>query len=417
MIPSCNLLRMRHVATLFVLLALGLPAAAWPGESSRSLPVVDKLVSLEEPQGPAGSPEVKIVTPRPDRPLPNPIVIQALVRSSSSRPISGVVAYFDDQELATLTEPPYRWIVSRAARTSLAHVRVVATDSGGLAGDDEVMVAGAPGLSFEAEVPAVSLNVGALDEQGGFALDLRPQEIVLRDNDIEQEILDFTRSEAPLRVAILIDHSGSMGGKMADTVEALVEFLQRLEPDDQVKLMGFNHSVTSYTPFTDQHDMVANFAQGIQAEGGTALYDALLYAFHQLEPYQLARERRVIFLLSDGKDRESRTAAEPALELVRAGGVTVFALGQGEALRDEDLREVLLDITRTTGGDAYFESDRGRLRETFTEIAKAMRALYFLSYRPTDSSAGWHEITIEIGRPGLRARHKPGYQVGDGGSR
>jgi len=417
MICSCNLLRMRQVATLFMLLALGLPATAWPADSVRSMPVDGMFSPSEEPQGPTGNPEVKIVTPRSDRPLPNPIVIQALVRSPASRSITGVVAYFDDQELATLTEPPYRWIVSRAARASIAHVRVVATDSEGLAGNAELLVAGTPGLGFEAEVPAVSLNVGVLDERGGFALDLQRHEIVLRDNDIEQEILDFTRSEAPLRVAVLIDHSGSMGNKMADTIEALVEFLQRLEPDDQVKLMGFNHRVTSYTPFTNRHDMVANFAQGIQAEGGTALYDALLYAYHQLEPYELARERRVIFLLTDGKDRESRTSAEPTLELVRAGGVTVFALGQGEALRDEHLREVILDITRTTGGDAYFESDRGRLRESFTEIARAMRALYFVSYRPTDSTAGWHEITVEIGRPGLRARHKPGYQRRDGGSR
>jgi Ca-activated chloride channel family protein len=181
--------------------------------------------------------------------------------------------------------------------------------------------------------------------------------------------------------------------------------------------MGFNHSVTSYTPFTTAHDMVARFAQGIQAEGGTALYDALLYAYRQLEPFDKARERRVIFLLTDGKDRESRTSAEPALELVRAGGVTVFALGQGEALRDDELREVIQEITRVTGGDAYFERDRGRLRRSFNEIAQAMRALYFVSYRPSDSTPGWHEITVSISRPGLHARHKPGYQRSGEGRR
>jgi Ca-activated chloride channel family protein len=266
-------------------------------------------------------------------------------------------------------------------------------------------------------VPAVSLNVGVLDDQGDFALDLQQSEIVLHDNGVEQELLDFTRSEAPLRVAVLLDHSGSMGNKMGETIDALVEFLQRLEPEDQVKLMGFNHSVTSYTPFTTQHAMVGRLAQGIQAEGGTALYDALLYAYRQLEPFDMARERRVIFLLTDGKDRESRTSAEPALELVRAGGVTVFALGQGEALRDQDLRDVIQEITRVTGGDAYFESDRGRLRQSFTEIAQAMRALYFVSYRPSDSAPGWHEITMEIARPGLRARHKPGYQRDQEGQR
>jgi len=400
-----------------MLLALGLPATAWPGDSIRSMPVDGMLSPSSEPQDSTGNPEVKIVTPRSDRPLPNPIVIQALVRTHESSAIAGVVAYFDDRELATLTEPPYRWIVSRTNRASIAHVRVVATDSAGQEGSDEVLVADTPGVSFAAEVPAVSLNVGVLDEEGGFVFDLQPQEIVLRDNGVRQDILDFTRTEAPLRVSILVDQSGSMGNKMIDTIEALAEFLQHLEPEDQVKLMGFNHRVTSYTPFTARHDMVANFAQGIQAEGGTALYDALLYGYRQLDPYDMARERRVIFLLTDGKDRESRASAEPAVELVRAGGVTVFAIGQGEALRDEDLREVILEITRATGGEAYFESDRGRLRQSFTEIAQAMRALYFVSYRPSDPTPGWHEITVEITRQGLRARHKPGYQRSHEGSR
>ena len=38
-----------------------------------------------------------------------------------------------------------------------------------------------------------------------------------------------------------------------------------------------------------------------------------------------------------------------------------------------------------------------------------MRALYLVSYRPTDLTRGWHEIDVKVSRPGLSLRHKPGY--------
>lgn len=357
----------------------------------------------------AGGPEVKIVTPSTDQPLGDPVIIQALVRSRGGASRLRVVAYLDDLELETLTKPPFRWIVRRPARATAVHVRVVAVDGSGRQGEDELMASRTPSARFEAEVQAVSLNLAALDESDRFISDLRPAELLIQDNGVEQQIMDFARGEAPLRIALLLDRSGSMADKMQGTLGALQEFLTQLGPQDEVKLMGFNQRVTSFTPFTNLHGLVASFAQGITAEGSTALFDALLYGYRQLATIDEARVRRVIFLLTDGEDRESRVALHPALDLVRKGGVTIYALGQGEALHDPDLRAVLEQLADATGGEAFFEDDLARLEGLFVRVAQAMRALYFVSYRPSDLSPGWHEIEVQVRRPGLRLRHKPGY--------
>ena len=368
------------------------------------------LASPLAAQAPTGQgPEVKLVTPRIDLPLDDPVVIQALVRPMPGRSITSVYAFVDDVELGVRTRAPYRWVIPLDDEATAIYIRVVAKDSVGVETRIEEMVTRVPGMRFTAEVPAVTLNLAAIDNNERFISDLGVGELSITDNGEPQEILDFARGEAPLRISILVDQSNSMADKMEETIAALGKFLNQLGPDDQVKLMAFNDRVTSYTPFTNVHELVASFAQVIQPEGSTALYDAVLYGYRQIASQQDARERRVIFLLTDGDDRESRNDLTQVLNQVRNGGVTIFAVGQGEALGDGDLRDILLEMAEQTGGEAFFERDKNKLDDVFTQISVAMRALYFVSYRPTDLTRGWHEIDVKVSRPGLSLRHKPGY--------
>ncbi len=380
------------------------PASAHPLAAAAQIPEIGR------------GPQVKIVTPRVDQPLADPIVIQALIRATPGRSVVKVSAFLNDQELGVRNRPPFRWVVPRPPDTTAVHVRVIAVDDAGAESQVEEMITRTPGMRFSAEVPAVTLNLAAIDGNERFISNLRADEIVIRDNGEVQEVLDFAHAEAPLRISILVDRSRSMADKMDETLVALNKFLGQLGPDDHVKLMGFNQRITSYTPFTNMHDLVGSFAQAIEADGSTALFDAVLYGYRQLATFSDARERRVIFLMTDGDDQSSRTALEPALEQVRNGGVTIFALGQGEALDDGDLRDVLREMADETGGEAFFEKDEDKLDRVFEQIAGAMRALYLVSYRPTNPTPGWHGIEVEVKRPNLRLRHKPGYERTPGGS-
>ncbi len=377
------------VALALLCLAVGLPGAAQLGQG----------------QGP----QLKLVTPRIDQPLADPIVIQALARPMPGRGIVSVQAFLDDEELGLRTRAPYRWVVPLPEDVAAVYIRLVAVDNSGAQTQIEQLVTRVPGMRFSVEVPAVTLNLAAIDGDERFISDLEAGELSIRDNGEDQEILDFARGEAPLRISILVDQSNSMSDKMDETIAALGKFLALLGPEDQVKLMAFNDRVTSYTPFTNVHSLVASFAQAIRPQGSTALYDALLYGYRQLANHADARERRVIFLLTDGDDQSSRNALKPALDRVRNGGVTVFALGQGDALDDGDLRDVLREMADQTGGEAFFEKDTDKLDGVFEQVSAAMRALYLVSYRPSDTTRGWHAIEVDTTRPGLTLRHKPGY--------
>ena len=67
------------------------------------------LASLAAAPVSAGQgPEIKLVTPRIDLPLDDPVVIQALVRPMPGRSITSVYAFVDDVELGVRTRAPYR---------------------------------------------------------------------------------------------------------------------------------------------------------------------------------------------------------------------------------------------------------------------------------------------------------------------
>ena len=194
------------------------PASAHPLAAAAQIPEVGR------------GPQVKIVTPRVDQPLADPIVIQALIRAAPGRSVVKVSAFLNDQELGVRNRPPFRWVVPRPPDTTAVHVRVIAVDDAGAESQVAEMITRTPGMRFSAEVPAVTLNLAAIDGNERFISNLRADEIVIRDNGEVQEVLDFAQAEAPLRISILVDRSRSMADKMDETLVALNKFLGQLGP-------------------------------------------------------------------------------------------------------------------------------------------------------------------------------------------
>jgi hypothetical protein len=79
----------------------------------------------------------------------------------------------------------------------------------------------------------------------------------------------------------------------------------------------------------------------------------------------------------------------------------------------------LRELASSTGGRAIFVADIQRagrplnpaLRETFGGLSQELRCLYVLTYGPTEHGLDgrWHDLYVEIRRPKLLARFRPGY--------
>lgn len=143
----------------------------------------------------------------------------------------------------------------------------------------------------------------------------------------------------PSRVALVVDSSGSMDGdKLTSAQRSLQTYLARIGPRDVVGLIDFDSSVREPVVLRGGGAGAASataFISGLQAEGGTRLYDAVEAGRDWLRRTRRPGEILAVVVLTDGVDsgsRRSLQALEAELRRSGFGGderIGVFTIGYG----------------------------------------------------------------------------------------
>jgi VWFA-related protein len=233
--------------------------------------------------------------------------------------------------------------------------------------------------------------------------------------------IDYFSSDhgLPLRLAVLLDVSGSMGQTEQRTRvrDALTRVLPHLKRDDEMQLMTFaSAEVRTQRDWTSEVTDLVALAINIPAAGETAIIDALREAARLMpEP---ERSRPAILLVTDGIDNASQGMIDEAIETARAVGVPVYALGIGGLDRHvQDRQEgkspydALRVLAEQTGG-AFFEiSDTESATEATAQITQELRHQYWLAFRPYAPPDGrFRPIRVSVDRSGARVRARTGYK-------
>ena len=68
--------------------------------------------------------------------------------------------------------------------------------------------------------------------------------------------------------------------------------------------------------------------------------------------------------------------------------------------------------TKWTGGREYGFLSQGGLERAVSPIGDEVHSQYLLSYRlPANATGGYHELRVEVARPDLEVRTRPGYWI------
>jgi Ca-activated chloride channel family protein len=160
--------------------------------------------------------------------------------------------------------------------------------------------------------------------------------------------------EAPRRVVILLDRSGSMGGEpIAQARKAIEACLGVLSESDSFGLVAFDNVPeefhSSLQPATrDVREKARAFLQQVNARGGTELVSGFLAAAKLL-----AGGGGDILIMTDGQV----SGTETILESARSANVRLHCLGIGSASQDR----FLTLLARETGGVSRFVTPRERV--------------------------------------------------------
>ena len=168
---------------------------------------------------------------------------------------------------------------------------------------------------------------------GERVLGLKHDDFTVLDRGERQEIVTLAFGEVPFTAILLIDGSVSMDEPLSAAARRGAKaFAAGMTALDEAKAMLFSHHLIAASPFTAD-PAVLGAAVASEAPGGTALNDQLYWAVRLLER---RNGRRVVVLLSDGRDVHSVLDMAQVREAVRHGQTMIYWVrlileGQGGA--------------------------------------------------------------------------------------
>lgn len=286
------------------------------------------------------------------------------------------------------------------------------------------------------ETRLVNLNVKAVDRGGQPLTDLKPEDFVVYEDAVKQDVTHFKPVNAPVNVLMLLDLSGSTQKKRGAMIEAARKFIDALPAQDKISLVAFTRRYRQLTDFTaDKVALKKELEQVRKIGGGTAYYEAMWKALDDLD--KISDARKAIVVLTDGED-ESLIGNEETIHtfdelLGRASeeDVTIYPIyfsgggnhydklgllfGGGGSLTGNDNRRVarkqLDDLAEQTGGEVFSAQREGELEGAYKLVASELHTLYSLAYSPDKlkHNGEFRKISVKIGREGSVAKTRRGY--------
>jgi len=229
---------------------------------------------------------------------------------------------------------------------------------------------------------------------------LRKQDFTLFEGDSQQDIKYFNQEDEPISVGILLDTSGSMKKKYELARQALKEFFNNSNRDDDYFVVTFSEKPELLADTTQSIDQIEGELANVVPHGSTPLLDAIYLGLTKLKHSRY--ERRALLIISDGGDNDSRYHAKEIREMVQESEVQIYAIGVFPpfdiAIEDMQGRKLLSQITEATGGRAAFLSSPEKLPEVATAFSRELRSEYVLGYRPSQMKLDGklHRITVKV---------------------
>jgi Ca-activated chloride channel homolog len=227
------------------------------------------------------------------------------------------------------------------------------------------------------------------------------------EDGVEQSICSFSQEDAPVSLGLLFDSSGSMKNRLDASVEALQLLFRNTMPGDEFFVVQFADNANLLGGFTEQPSEIHHRLGSVFARGWTALLDAVALGVHQMKAAR--NGSRVLLILSDGNDNNSRFSESEIRQMVMEGNLRVYGIGlfQRPAL--------LQQLADETGGNVLTAKNLHELPGVVERLSREIRSLYVLGYASSNprNDGKYHRLKVEVltppGAKPLHASWRHGY--------
>lgn len=194
----------------------------------------------------------------------------------------------------------------------------------------------------------------------------------------------------PTQVVIDLDGSGSMKGSdpqrsRVQAASRFVDALARSDARNEFAVLEFASRVNTRSSMGSTIAATQAAIAGVDAQGGTALFDSLIRSIDMLEAEGKPGYRRAILVLTDGKDTSSTATIEQVIARARRAKVTVYAMSLGGALDQPNL-----------GFVGPMQTLTAQTRGIFVHVARAESLVARFEAMALAQTTGWVEAEVQL---------------------
>jgi Ca-activated chloride channel family protein len=267
---------------------------------------------------------------------------------------------------------------------------------------------------FSSETRIVALNVTVTDKNGHPVADLPKSAFQVFENNVPQPIGTFKHEDVPVSLALVIDSSGSMRIKQQGVAAAALALVQDSNPRDESFVVDFNDQAYMDVDFTSDIGVLRKGLNGIKAQGGTAMRDAIRMSIDHLHE-KAKRDKKAVIVITDGNDNASEMPLDRLVKGAQQEGALIYAIGLLNEEERSDIasaKRALKQLTESTGGQVFYPKEVGEVDAIAHEVAHEIRNQYSIAYTPlnTKLDGTFRAIKVTVKGPGgPMARTRNGY--------
>lgn len=180
--------------------------------------------------------------------------------------------------------------------------------------------------SAQSEKTLVSVPVSVSDREGRYISGLEKDDFRIFQDGKEQKVAFFATEDEPVSVALLIDTSESTKAVLPQIRAAANDFINLLNRNDKAMVATFDAEIKILEPMTSAHDALEKSIAKIQTgeREGTIVFSAVERILR--EHFAEIQGRKVIILLSDGKDFGSAISKRDLFSRLEESDVMIYSI-------------------------------------------------------------------------------------------
>jgi len=307
-------------------------------------------------------------------------------------------------------------------------------------------------------VTFIEVPVTVKDRSGKLVEGLSYKDFTVYEDGVPQKLSFFNSEPFPLSAAVVVD-TNLPAGTMKKVNETLPALIAAFSEFDEVALYRYGNSVQQIDGFKGSSELSTASLErlkrpgkqgGVPVLGGpmgpqgpsvngrpvdptvppvytapqesNVLNDAILRAAQDLSRREKGVRRRIIFVVSDGREYGSNARYDEVRKFLLAQNISVYALGVDTAaipiydrlnrvrLPGFGYGDILPKYAIDTGGDTFAEFDKQSIERAYAKVTEVARNQYTLGYNTKATlSSTYHNIDVHVHYPDLVVVAKSGY--------